>query len=169
MMTLSLAILSLCLVILTGSMIALCFHRLRLKAKWAASASASGFIVSLLLLGLSFGGEGQQGPKLGSPVAPCAEQVDVTNSTGERSTAGVAKGREVEDEAQQRVEAARAEEAEARQRAEAARAEEIEARQRAEAAKAEEIEARQHADAAKAEAEAANRKPRTPIIIRGGR
>jgi hypothetical protein len=172
----------LCLFFLTGSIIALFFHSVRPEAKWAASASASGLIVSFLLLGLSSDREDQQGREFGSLIRAdrrSAEQAGVTEaSVCEHSKAEVAAAKAEEAEAKRQAEAAKAEEAEARRQAEAAKAEEAEARRQAEAAKAQEAEARRQAEAAKAEeaearrqAEAVSRKSTTTrtIIIRGGR
>jgi septal ring factor EnvC (AmiA/AmiB activator) len=155
-MGLSLGILSLCLLLLTGSIIALCFHRLRPKAKWAASASASGFTVSLLLLGLSFDREAQQSGLVVKEICPCAEQAEVTNSTRKEEAA---EGKRAEHEARrltgvevrQRAKLAVTEEAQARRRAEVARIEEAEARQQAKLARTEEAEARRRAEVARAE------------------
>ncbi len=166
-MSLSLGILSLCLLLLTGSIIALCFHRLRPKAKWAASASASGFTVSLLLLGLSFDREAQQLGLVVKEICPCAEQAEVTNSTRKEEAA---EGKEAEHEARrltgvevrQRAKLAVTEEAQARRRVEVARIEEAEARQQAKLAGTEETEARRRAEVARTEEAEARRQPTWP-------
>jgi flagellar biosynthesis GTPase FlhF len=242
MMSLSLLLLFVVLLSFIGSISALCLNILGAKAKWAASAGATGSIVSLFLLGLTFDREDDQtAAKLDTlRQEMCAEQTGTIKppsrepsksglaegSVGERGSgqiagaasteelearrrAEVAKAEEIaarehakearageeeahqradvasreeatareraelakteQAEAQQRAELARREEAHARHRADAARAEEMEARQQAELARAAEVEWRKRADAAKADADAATRKPATPVIIRGGR
>jgi hypothetical protein len=85
----------------------------RPKAKWAVSACTSGFIVSLLLLGLSSDTHDQQGRKLGFLVSgdrPSAERAGVAKASAwEPRKAEVAATREEKVGARQRAEAAKAE------------------------------------------------------------
>jgi hypothetical protein len=148
-MSLSIVVLSVCLFVLVGSLIACRFDLLRRPAKWLAFATASASIVSLLLLALDR--EGEHRPTLGFVLTencPPTEQVAVTGSV--RDSNRMLRGQE-EDGIRERISVAKTQEAEARQRAEMAKTEEGEAWQRTKMAKAEEAAAWQRAEMAKLE------------------
>jgi hypothetical protein len=132
MMSLSLLLLFVCLLSFIGSISALCLNILGAKAKWAASAGATGSIVSLFLLGLAFDrDDSQAAARLGSVRQEiCAEQTGtIKPSSWGSSKPGIAEGTVGERSSGQIAGAASTEELEAKRRAEVAKAEEIAARE----------------------------------------
>jgi hypothetical protein len=153
MMSFWFLLLSVCLLLLTGSVGTLCFRNVRSKAKWLASAGASGSIVGLVLLGLPFDtGDHQMARKLGplmEEICPSAERTGTIKlSSSAPSRPGLTELVVEEAPLGQRVETAGTEEVEARIRAELAKAEEVEARERAKRAREDEEEAHRRAEIA---------------------
>ena len=122
MMSFWFLLLSVCLLLLTGSVGTLCFRNVRSKAKWLASAGASGSIVGLVLLGLAFDtGDHQMARKLGplmEEICPSAERTGTIKlSSSAPSRPGLTELVVEEAPLGQRVETAGTEEVEARIRA----------------------------------------------------